>query len=88
MCPLFLSRHYRTTNLMRNLLPCKHCGHAHPGTVYRDGIDEFDSVQEALDLGALEEEINYQVRCPQCSTTGPATATEPGALAAWNNLMM
>lgn len=56
--------------------------------VYRDGIDEFDSRQEALDLGALEEEINYQIRCPQCATSGPATSTEPGAVAGWNNLMM
>jgi len=73
---------------MRNTLPCKHCGHVHPDVVYRDGIDEFDSQQEAVDLGALEEEINYQIRCPQCGTAGPVMATKPGALAAWNNLMM
>ena len=80
---------------MRNLLPCKHCGHVHPDVVYRDGgieasgfVDEFGSRQEALDLGALEEEINYQIRCPQCGTTGPLSDNEPGSVAGWNNLMM
>lgn len=77
---------------MRNLLPCKYCGHHHPEVVYRDGIDEFDSVQEALDLGALEEDIGFQVRCPECGVSGPVITTEGSAqrdaVAGWNNLML
>lgn len=77
---------------MRNLLPCKHCGHLHPEVVYRDGIDEFDSVQEALDLGAPEEEIGFQIRCPECGASGPIVTTEGtaqrDAAAGWNNLML